>query len=153
MAKIVARNRKAKHLYHIENTYEAGIVLLGTEVKSARAGRISIKESYARFFDGELYLVNSHISAYKNSSIFNHDEKRMRKLLLKKSELQKLHGKVTQKGYTLIPLKAYFTEKKLLKISIALAKGKNIRDRREEIKKRDIKRDMNKALKDKKYER
>lgn len=149
MANIVARNRRAKHFYEIEETYEAGVVLVGSEVKSARAGKISIKESYGKFFDRELYLVNSHISSYKNTSNFGHDEKRMRKLLLRKSQIEKLYGKVTQKGYTIIPLKAYFNENNLLKIQIALAKGKNLRDRRAEIKKRDLKRDVKKALKEK----
>src|SRR6056297_3211924 len=127
MADIVARNRRAKHFYEIEDTYEAGIVLVGSEVKSARAGKISIKESYAKFFDTDLYLVNSHISSYKNTANFGHDERRMRKLLLHKSQIEKLYGKVTQKGYTIIPLKAYFNESNILKVEIALAKGKNIR--------------------------
>lgn len=150
MGKVVAKNKKAKFNYHIEQTYEAGIILVGTEVKSARAGKISIKESYARFLNEELFLINSHISPYKQSSIYNHDPKRKRKLLLKKSQLKKLIGMVTQKGYTIIPLKAYFNDDNILKVLIAVGKGKNIRDKRNEIKKRDIKRDMERSLRNRK---
>lgn len=149
MAKIVAKNKKALHDFQIEETFEAGIVLTGTEVKSCRAGKFSIKESYAKFIHGELYLVNSHIAPYEQASYNNHDEKRLRKLLLTKRELRKLWGKVNEKGYTLVPLKAYFNNRNLLKIEIALARGKNIRDKREDIKRRDLNREMQRLYKGK----
>ena len=147
MHKIVAQNKKAYHDFHIEEKYEAGIVLTGTEVKSCRTGGISIKESYARFIKGELILVNSHIAPYKQASIFNHTEKRMRKLLMNKKEIRKLIGKVTEKGYTLIPLSVYFNEKNLLKVEIGLARGKQLYDKREDLKKRDVEREMQRTIK------
>jgi SsrA-binding protein len=141
MDKSVARNKKARHDYHILETFEAGLVLTGTEVKSCRAGKMSIKESYARFIRGELYLVNAHIAPYETGSLFNHDEKRMRKLLLSKKEIRRLLGKVNEEGLTLVPLKAYFNERNLLKIELALAKGKKTYDKRQDIKKRDMHRE------------
>ncbi|HDS03811.1 MAG TPA: SsrA-binding protein SmpB [Firmicutes bacterium] len=141
MDKSVARNKKARHDYHILETFEAGLVLTGTEVKSCRAGKMSIKESYARFLKGELYLVNAHIAPYETGSLFNHDEKRMRKLLLSKKEIRRLLGKVNEEGLTLVPLKAYFNERNLLKIELALAKGKKTYDKRQDIKKRDMHRE------------
>ena len=147
MHKAIAKNRKAKFEYHILETFEAGIVLTGTEIKSCRAGSFHINEAYARFIKNELFLVNSTISPYKQASVFNHDEKRLRKLLLNKNELLKLLSKTTEKGLTLIPLSAYFNEKNRLKIELALAQGKKLYDKREDIKKRDINREMQKQWK------
>ncbi len=147
MHKIIAQNKKAYHDFHIEEKFEAGIVLTGTEVKSCRTGGISIKESYGRFIKGELILVNSHIAPYKQASIFNHTEKRMRKLLLNKNELRKLLGKVTEKGYTIVPLSVYFNEKNLMKIEIGLARGKQLYDKRDDLKKRDADREMQREYK------
>ncbi len=147
MAKIIAKNKKAGFEYHIVETFEAGIVLSGTEVKSCREGKMSIKESYARFISGELFLVNSHVAPYETASFNNHEEKRNRKLLLNKSELRKLRGKVAQQVYTLVPLKAYFNDKNILKIEIALATGKKHYDKRDDIKKRDMHRDAMRELK------
>ncbi|NPA38849.1 MAG: SsrA-binding protein SmpB [Thermodesulfobacteria bacterium] len=146
--KIVCTNKKAYHLYHIEETYEAGIQLLGCEVKSLRMGRANLKDSFARIVDGEVYLYNFHISPYPHSrEAQNIDPTRTRKLLLKKSEIKRLAGKVQQKGYTLIPLKVYFNDRGWAKVELALAKGKKIYDRREDIKRRDIEREMGRKYK------
>ncbi|HOO60570.1 MAG TPA: SsrA-binding protein SmpB [Candidatus Mcinerneyibacteriales bacterium] len=147
MDKFIARNKKARHEYHILETIEAGIVLTGTEVKSCRAGKLSIKESYARFIKGELYLVNAHIAPYETGSLFNHEETRTRKLLLSRQEIRKLLGKVNEEGLTLIPLAAYFNQRNVLKIELALARGKKIYDKREDIKKRDMHREAMRELK------
>ncbi|HPE28881.1 MAG TPA: SsrA-binding protein SmpB [Candidatus Mcinerneyibacteriales bacterium] len=147
MDKFIARNKKARHDYHILETIEAGIVLTGTEVKSCRAGKLSIKESYARFIKGELFLVNAHIAPYETGSLFNHEETRTRKLLLSRSEIRKLLGKVNEEGLTLIPVAAYFNERNVLKIELALARGKKLYDKREDIKKRDMHREAMRELK------
>ena len=147
MDKFIARNKKARHEYHILETIEAGIVLTGTEVKSCRAGKLSIKESYARFIKGELFLVNAHIAPYETGSLFNHEETRTRKLLLSRSEIRKLLGKVNEEGLTLIPVAAYFNERNVLKIELALARGKKLYDKREDIKKRDMHREAMRELK------
>ncbi|HEX2868085.1 MAG TPA: SsrA-binding protein SmpB [Ignavibacteriales bacterium] len=144
--KDVAVNRKARHEYSILQTYEAGIVLQGTEVKSIRQGKANLLDSYATLKDGELWLVNSHISVYEQGNINNHDPLRTRKLLLNKSEIRKLIGKVKEKGLTLVPLRLYFKNGKV-KVELALAKGKKVYDKREDIAKRDFKREMERKIK------
>ena len=139
-------NRKARYDYEIEDTYEAGVVLSGTEVKSIRLGKINIKDSYAIIKNNEIYLLNTHISLYDEGNIFNHEETRTRKLLLHKKEIKKLKNKVEMEGYTLIPLKVYFVKQRV-KILIGLAKGKKNYDKREAIKKREAMREINKNLK------
>ncbi|TDX48787.1 SsrA-binding protein SmpB [Orenia marismortui] len=147
MGKTIARNRKAKHEYHIEEVYEAGIVLQGTEVKSIRAGRVNLKDSFARIEGNEVFLYNMHISPYKQGNRYNHDPERVRKILLKKREIKKLIGQTQQKGYTLVPLKLYF-KRQLVKVQLALGKGKNLYDKREDIKRRTAKREVERAFKD-----
>ena len=134
--KIISNNRKAKFNYHFNEFFEAGIVLKGSEVKSLRDGKANISESYAIDEQGEIFLVNSHIPSYKESSYNNHDPKRNRKLLLNKREINKLIGRVTREGYTLIPTKLYFKKGKA-KVEIAVAKGKREYDKRHVKKKRD----------------
>lgn len=146
--KIVCTNRKAHHLYEIEDTYEAGIQLLGCEVKSLREGRANLSDSFARIVDGEVFLYNFHISPYPHSlEAKNLDPTRTRKLLLKKSEIKRLAGKVQEKGYTLIPLKVYFNERGIAKVELALAKGKKVVDRREDIKRREMERELKRKYK------
>lgn len=139
-------NRKARYDYEIEETYEAGIVLTGTEIKSIRNGKVNIKDSYAIIRNNEIYLLNTHISLYDEGNRFNHEEERTRKLLLHKKEILKLKNKVDLEGYTLIPLKIYFVKSKA-KVLIGLAKGKKNYDKRESIKKRDMMREMQKNFK------
>ena len=140
-------NRKARHDYYISDTYEAGIVLKGTEIKSIRAGRANLKDSYAIIKNNEIYLLNMHISKYKKGNIFNHEETRTRKLLLHKKEILKLNDKIRLEGYTLIPLKLYFKGSNA-KIEIGVAKGKKDYDKRETIKKRDTERELRKVMKE-----
>jgi SsrA-binding protein len=140
-------NRKARHDYYISDTYEAGIVLKGTEIKSIRAGRANLKDSYAIIKNNEIYLLNMHISKYKEGNIFNHEETRTRKLLLHKKEILKLNDKIRLEGYTLIPLKLYFKGSNA-KIEIGVAKGKKDYDKRETIKKRDTERELRKVMKE-----
>ena len=139
-------NRKARYDYHIEDEYEAGIVLTGTEIKSIRNGKMNIKDSYAIIKNEEIYLLNAHIASYEKGNIFNHDETRTRKLLMHKKEIKKLNNKLILEGYTLIPLKVYFLRGKA-KILLGLAKGKKNYDKREDIKKRDIMREIEKNYK------
>ncbi len=139
-------NRRAKFDYYIEDTYEVGIVLKGTEIKSIRGGKANIKDSYAIIRNGEVYLINMFIDHYKEGNIFNHDETRSRKLLLHKNEIKKLDNKLKLEGYTLIPLKIYFVRGKV-KIELGLCKGKKNFDKRESIKERDLKREMERKLK------
>ena len=134
-------NRKARYDYFIEDEYEAGIVLTGTEIKSIRDGKVNLKDSYAIIRNNELYLLNTHISSYEKGNIFNHDEDRTRKLLMHKKEILKLNNKITLEGYTLIPLKVYFKNGRA-KVLIGLCKGKKNYDKRETIKKRDTEREM-----------
>ena len=134
-------NRKARFDYEIEEEYEAGIALTGTEIKSIRAGKANIKDSYAIIKNEEIFLLNTHISSYEKGNIFNHQEDRTRKLLMHKSEIKKLNNKVVLEGYTLIPLKIYFVKGRA-KILIGLCKGKKNYDKRETIKKRDTEREM-----------
>jgi len=139
-------NRVAKYNYQIFDTFEAGIVLTGTEIKSIRNGKANLKDTYATIKNGEAILLNMHISAYEEGNRFNHNETRTRKLLLHKKEILKLNDKIRLDGYTLIPLKLYF-KKNIAKIELALAKGKKDYDKREAIKERDIKRDLEKKYK------
>ncbi|MBQ1249650.1 MAG: SsrA-binding protein SmpB [Selenomonadales bacterium] len=145
--KIVAENRKARHDYHIHETYEAGIALTGTEVKSLRAGKANLKDSYAHVENGEMMISQMHISPYEQGNIFNHEPMRKRKLLMHKKEILKLFGKTREKGYSLVPLKLYFTRGKA-KLQIALASGKKNYDKRQDIAARDAKRDMERAMRD-----
>ncbi|MCX7784885.1 MAG: SsrA-binding protein SmpB [candidate division WOR-3 bacterium] len=138
--KIVATNRKAFHNYTIFDKYEAGIQLCGTEVKSARAGGVSLNGGYAAVENGEVYLYDVNIAPYKQGNIFNRDPKRKRKLLLHKDEIKRLYGKVAERGFTLIPLKFYFNERGFAKIELALCKGKKMHDIREKLKARAIER-------------
>ena len=139
-------NRKARYDYHIEDEYEAGLALTGTEIKSIRNGKMNIKDSYAIIKNEEIYLLNAHIASYEKGNIFNHNETRTRKLLMHKKEIKKLNNKLILEGYTLIPLKVYFVRGKA-KIWLGLAKGKKSYDKREDIKKRDIKREIEKNYK------
>ena len=139
-------NRKARYDYVIEDTYEAGIVLTGTEIKSVRQGKVNIKDSYAIIRNDEIYLLNTHISLYEEGNRFNHDEDRTRKLLLHKKEILKLKDKLEIEGYTLVPLKIYFVKNKA-KVLIGIAKGKKNYNKKETIKERDIQREMEKSLK------
>lgn len=145
---IEIKNRKATYDYFIEEEIETGIVLKGTEIKSIRNGQANLKDCYAIIKNNEVYLLNMFISKYENGNIFNHDERRTRKLLLHKKEILKLRDKVEISGYTLIPLKLYFKKNKA-KILLGVAKGKKNYDKRESIKEKDIKRDIEKALKNK----
>lgn len=149
--KIVANNKKARHDYFIDDVYEVGIVLTGTEIKSVRAGKVSIKESYAKIQDGEIVLIGMNISPYEQGNRFNTEPLRTRKLLLHKREIRKLLGLTTQKGLTLIPLRMYINENGLAKIEIAVARGKKNYDKREDIAKRDADRKMEQALKRRRY--
>jgi len=139
--KIVARNRKALHEYHVLETYEAGIVLTGPEVKSVRAGRVSLAESFARVENGEVWLYDAHISPYDPASRWNVDPTRPRKLLLHRREIRRLIGSVSEKGLTLVPLDLYF-RRGVAKITLALARGKKLHDKREALKERAVRRDM-----------
>ncbi|MEW6115947.1 MAG: SsrA-binding protein SmpB [Nitrospirota bacterium] len=144
--KVVAQNRKAYHDYSIEDTLEAGIQLLGTEVKSLRDGKANLKDSYVLIKDGEVFLFNCHISPYTHGNIMNHDPVRTRKLLLNRKEIERMKGRAQQKGYTLVPLKIYF-KGPYAKVEIGLAKGKKEYEKRETIKEREAKRDIEKAIK------
>lgn len=145
--KTIAKNKKAWHDYFIEQTFEAGIELKGTEVKSIRQGKVNLKDSYATIKDSEVILNSMHISPYEQGNIFNVDPVRDRKLLLHKYEINKLRGETQQNGYSIVPLKVYL-KGSLVKIELALAKGKKIYDRRADIAKRDASRDMARAIKE-----
>ena len=145
--KIVSDNSQARYLYEILETYEAGIQLTGTEVKSIREGKVNIQDGYALIRDGEAWLLNAHISPYTGSGqYFNHEPRRTRKLLLHRQEIRKLIGKVEQQGLTLVPLRMYL-KRGLVKVSIALGKGKKIHDKREDLKRRQDQRDIQRAMK------
>ncbi len=146
VVKTVVVNRKARHEYHILETYEAGIALTGTEVKSLRAGKSSLQDSFARVENAELMLYNMHISPYEKGNRFNHEPKRVRKLLMHKQEIMRLLGKTRERGLALVPLKVYF-KNGLAKIELALVKGKKLYDRREDIAARDARREMDRAVK------
>jgi SsrA-binding protein len=145
--KIISDNRQARYLYEILETYEAGISLSGTEVKSIRAGRVNLRDAYGLIRNGEAWLLNAHISPYQASGeYFNHDPRRTRKLLLKRKEINKLVGKLEQQGLTLVPLKMYFKHG-WVKVSLGLGRGKKLHDKREAVKERQDKREMQRALK------
>lgn len=147
--KIAADNRKARFHYEILDTFEAGIVLTGTEVKSLRDGKATIGESYAEIDDGELFLVNAYIPEYLQANRFNHEPKRPRKLLLQRKQVAKLSIAIEREGMTIVPLKVYFNERGRAKVEIALAKGKKLHDKREASKERDWKREQGRLLRDK----
>ena len=147
--KIICQNRKARHDFHISHTYEAGLVLHGSEVKSCRLGRANLKDSYGLIKEGEIYLVKTHISPYTHAHYFNHEPLRERKLLLHKREIKKLYGKMRERGFALIPLKMYFKNGKV-KVEMAVAKGKRVHDKREDIKRKDFAREAEKEFRGKK---
>jgi len=144
--KPIALNREVHRKFAVEERVEAGMVLKGTEVKSLREGRVSLKESFARFKGPELFLVGLHIAPYSAGNIWNHPPRRPRKLLLKKRELKRLMGRVQERGYTLVPIRMYF-KRGIAKVEIGLAKGKKIYDRRQDIKRRELEREMGRAIK------
>jgi len=141
------KNRSAYYEYYIDDKYVAGVALLGTEVKSLRAGRASFNDSYCLFQKGELWIKSLHIAEYSHGTVNNHDPVRDRKLLLTKRELKKLDAKIKEKGYTIIPLRIFFTDKNLAKLEIGLAKGKKLHDKRETIKQRDTERELKRYIK------
>ena len=144
--KLIANNKKAYHDYFIEDTWEAGISLAGTEVKSLRMGKCSVKESFIRIENGEVMVYGMHISPYEKGNIFNKDPLRPRKLLLHRYEINKITGKIAEKGYTLVPLQVYF-KGSLVKVEIGLAKGKKLYDKRQDIAKKDMKREAERDFK------
>lgn len=144
---VIARNKKARFDYFILETYEAGLVLTGTEIKSVRAGKVNLKDGYARVFGSDVWLYNVHISPYEKGTHYNHDPLRPRKLLLRIEEIKRLIGKTREKGLTLVPLSLYIKDNKWAKVEIALVKGKAKHDKREAIAERDAQRAMEKALK------
>lgn len=148
----VAQNRKARHDYFILETFECGIVLTGTEIKSVRDGKVNLKEGYALIRNGELWLVGVHISPYEKGSYYNHEPLRDRKLLMKKNEILRLFSKVREKGLTLVPLSVYIKEGKRAKVELALVKGKMLHDKRDSLSERDAKRDMARSLKERSRE-
>jgi len=141
----IAVNRRARHEFHIEETVEAGIVLLGSEIKSLRAGKANLKDSYGRIERDEVWLANAHISPYGPASQFGHEPTRARKLLLHREEIARLTGKVKERGLTLVPLRLYFKNGRA-KVELALARGKKQHDKRESIKEREVKREMDRAM-------
>lgn len=146
MIKVIATNKKAYHDYFIEDTYEAGIQLVGCEVKSIRAGQVNLRDSFVIIKNGEVFMLGAHISPYKMGSYNNVEPRRTRKLLLNRSEINKLRGRVEQKGYTLIPLKVYFKDA-LVKIELGLCKGKELHDKRDAIKDKENKRNLDRVMK------
>ena len=144
--RLVANNKKAYHDYFIEDTFEAGISLAGTEVKSLRMGKCSIKESFVKIENGEVFIYGMHISPYEKGNIFNKDPLRVRKLLLHKYEINKIQGKIAEKGFTIVPLKVYF-KGSLVKVSVGLAKGKKQYDKRQDIAKKDQRREAQRDFK------
>lgn len=142
----IADNRKALHDYAVLETFEAGVVLLGTEVKSIREGSVNLRDSYARLDNGEVWLLNLHIGPYSHSGYASHEDRRQRKLLLHKAEIRKLTGKVAEKGLTLVPLRMYFKDGRV-KVALALARGKQLHDKRETIRRREVDRETRAAVK------
>ena len=145
--KTIAQNKKARHDYFVEETYEAGSELCGTEVKSLRAGRVNLKDSLCSIVDGEIFVNGMHISPYEQGNIFNRDPMRVRKLLMHKKEILKLYGTVKQTGYSLIPISLYFKDSKV-KLQVGLCKGKKLYDKRADMAERSAKRDMERAVKE-----
>ncbi len=148
--RVVVTNRKARHEYHVIETYECGIKLQGTEVKAVRLGRVNLKDSFALIENGEVFLYNMHISPYEFANRYNHEPERKRKLLMHKQEIHRLFGKIKEQGYTLVPLKIYF-KRRWLKVDLALAKGKKLYDKRQDIAKRTAQRQIEVALKERQY--
>ncbi|WYP25738.1 SsrA-binding protein SmpB [Alkalihalobacillus sp. FSL W8-0930] len=144
---VVAQNKKARHDYFVEETFEAGMVLQGTEIKSMRAGRMNLKDSFARIRNGEVYLHNAHIAEYEQGNRFNHEPTRARKLLLKKKEISQLIGQTQQQGYSLVPLKVYI-KNGFAKVLLGVAKGKKNYDKRDTLRRQDAKREVDRALKE-----
>ena len=149
--KLVAENRRARHEYHIHETFEAGLVLTGTEIKSLRAGRANLTDSYAKIENKELYLISAHISPYDQGNRFNHEPRRTRKLLMHRAEIMRLLGKTREKGFTLIPLKIYLTHG-LAKVELALASGKDLYDKRQAAAEHDAKREVERVMRDRQKE-
>ena len=147
MGKLLSQNKKARHDYFIEDTYECGIALTGTEIKSARQGKINLKDSYAKAKDGEVTVYNMHISPYEQGNRFNVDSKRPRKLLLHKREIRKLIGYTSQDGLTLVPLRVYLNDRGLAKLELAVARGKKNYDKRDDMAKKDADRKMQQMMK------
>ncbi|MCP3761120.1 SsrA-binding protein SmpB [Domibacillus sp. A3M-37] len=145
--KVLAQNKKARHDYFIEETYEAGLVLLGTEIKAIRAGRVNLKDSFARIRNGELFVHNMHISPYEQGNIHNHEPLRTRKLLLHRKQINTLIGETKEAGYSIVPLKLYLKDG-YAKLLIGLARGKKKYDKREDLKQKEAKRDMDRAFRD-----
>lgn len=145
--KTIAQNKKARHDYFVEETYEAGIELCGTEVKSLRAGRVNLKDSWCSIVDGEIFVNGMHISPYEQGNIFNRDPMRVRRLLMHKKEILKLYGTVKLTGYSLIPISLYFKDSKV-KLQVGLCKGKKLYDKRADMAERSAKRDMERAIKE-----
>lgn len=148
--KLIANNKKAYHEYFLEEDYEAGIVLVGTEVKSLRQGKCSVRESYVGIDNGEAFIYQMHIPPYEQGNIFNRDPLRPRKLLLHKKEIERLIGAEAQKGYTIVPVEVYFKDGRV-KLRISLAKGKKLYDKREDLKRKDMRRDIDRALKERNH--
>lgn len=144
--RIIADNRKALHDYHVLETWEAGVALLGTEAKAIREGRVNLRDSFARVENGEIWLMNVHVSPYSHTGYAHHDERRQRKLLLHRHEIRKLVGQVNQKGLTLVPLQLYFKNGRV-KVALALVRGKQAHDKRETIRRRDVERETRAAIK------
>ena len=142
--KLIAQNKKARYDYHIEDTFEAGLVLTGTEVKSLRAGQVNFKDSYASMRNGEGWLLGCHISPYSHGTDANHDPERDRKLLLKRREISRLTGKISERGLTLVPLRLYFKGGRA-KVELGLARGKKLHDKRSALREREVRREMDKA--------
>lgn len=148
--KLIANNKKAYHDYFIDEKYETGIELFGTEVKSIRMGHCSVKEAFVRIVNGEMFIYGMHISPYEKGNIFNKDPLRDRKLLMHKKEINRLLGKIKEKGFTLVPLQVYF-KGSLVKVEIGFARGKKLYDKREDIAKKDVRREMEREFKSKNY--
>ena len=146
--KLIAQNKKARHDYFIEDTYEAGLVLVGTEVKSIRLGKVNLRDSFANIRGGEAFVYNMHVSPYEKGNIFNRDPLRTRKLLLNRREINKIEGLISQKGFSLIPLKIYL-KNGLVKMELGIARGKKLYDKRQDLKEKAIKRDIEKNFKTK----
>jgi SsrA-binding protein len=144
--KIIAQNKKAFHDYEILDKFEAGMVLVGSEVKSIRAGRLSLKDSFVEILNGEAFLLRCHISAYMQANIFNHEPERKRKLLLNRREIHRLDQKVRTRGFSIVPLQVYLTDKGLFKIEIALVRGKREYEKKQKLKERDIQREMDRDV-------
>jgi SsrA-binding protein len=144
--RLIADNRKAFHDYHVLDTWEAGVALLGTEVKAIREGSVNLRDSYARLENGEVWLMNLHISPYSHTGYAHHDERRQRKLLLHRHEIEKLSGRVVEKGLTLVPLRMYLNKGRV-KVALALVKGKQAHDKRETIRRREVDRETRAAIK------